>query len=33
MNESARQVQTNAGSLDFLAKALNKLVSSYKFSK
>jgi len=31
MNESASQVSSNAGSLDFLAKSLNKLVSTYKF--
>jgi methyl-accepting chemotaxis protein len=32
MNESANQVKENAGSLDSLAKDLNKLVSSYKFN-
>ncbi|EKD40210.1 MAG: Methyl-accepting chemotaxis sensory transducer, partial [uncultured bacterium] len=31
MNESATQVSSNANSLDFLAKSLNKLVSTYKF--
>ncbi len=31
MNESAQQVQENAGSLDFLAKSLAKLVSTYKY--
>lgn len=31
MNESAHQVQDNAGALDSLAKALGKLVSSYKY--
>lgn len=31
MNESVNRVNSNASALDFLAKSLNKLVSTYKF--